>query len=485
VKFDLLLRGGNVIDGSGSEAFAADVALIGGTIAAIGRIDSTDAREVVDIEGLILAPGFIDAHSHDDRYALSEPDVPAKVSQGVTTVVTGNCGISLAPDLAGKQPPQPLDILGGMDAFKFETFGDYVGALDRNPPAVNVYPLVGMTTLRVREVRALEQGANDMEIARMQAHCRAALSDGALGVSIGTFYPPAAAAGNAEIARTAASLQEMGGVLAVHLRDETDGILSALDEAFALSRTLNANLVISHHKLAGVSNHGRSTETLQRIAQASHAQPIAFDVYPYTASSTMLRASRVLIAERVIVTWSQALPQFAGQEIKVIASELGCSVPMAVDRLQPAGATYQLMSQQDVDAIVCDHASMIGSDGLPHDRCPHPRLWGTFPRIFRCYVRERPLMALAQAVRKMTAIPAERFGISNRGLISVGLQADLCVFDAKKISDRATFELPTAPAVGIEHVLCNGRFTLRNGEATGDRPGQRIKPKDCALRRKP
>jgi N-acyl-D-amino-acid deacylase len=474
--FDLLLRGGDVIDGSGAHGYSADVAIVGGKIAEIGRVDSWRAREVLDVSGLIVAPGFIDTHSHDDRYVLSEPDVPAKVTQGVTTVVTGNCGISLAPSLGGKTPLSPLDILGDASAFKFGSFADYL--------AVNVYPLLGLTTLRVRELHDVGRPANDKEIARMRMHCDEAFAAGALGVSIGTFYPPAAAADHREIVNTAQALREMGGVLAVHLRDETDGILDALDEAYALARTLDANLVLSHHKLAGSRNHGRSAETLQSIAHAAQTQPTAFDVYPYAASSTMLQASRVALAEKVIVTWSQTLPQFAGREISDIARALDCAVDEAIERLQPAGATYHLMSQHDVDAIVCNDASMIGSDGLPHDRCPHPRLWGTFPRIFRCYVRERPLIALAQAVRKMTGLPAERFGIVDRGRIAMGMRADLCVFDAARIADRATFEQPTQSAIGIEHVLCNGRFTLRNGRATGDRPGQRIKPIDCALRRK-
>ncbi|MGL4231845.1 MAG: N-acyl-D-amino-acid deacylase family protein [Casimicrobium sp.] len=482
--FDLLLRGGDVIDGSGAHGFAADVLIHRGEIVEIGKVDKKCAREVLDVSGLIVAPGFIDAHSHDDRYVLSEPDVPAKVTQGVTTVVSGNCGISLSPDLGGKTPVSPLDIFGDASAFEFCSFSDYLAALDRDPAAVNVYPLLGMTTLRVREVADVNRRASDDEVARMRKHCDEALAAGALGVSIGTFYPPAAASDNQEIECTARALRDFGGVLAVHLRDETDGILDALDEAYSLARGLSAHLVLSHHKLAGPRNHGRSAATLQSIARAAQTQPTGFDVYPYTASSTMLQANRVALAEKVIVTWSQSLPQFAGREIQQIANVLDCSVNEAVERLQPAGATYHMMSQRDVDAIVCNDASMIGSDGLPHDRCPHPRLWGTFPRIFRCYVRERPLIALAEAVRKMTTLPAERFGMIDRGRIAVGMRADVCVFDAARIADRATFEHPTQSAIGVEHVLCNGRFTLRNGQATGERPGQRIKPTDCALRRK-
>jgi N-acyl-D-amino-acid deacylase len=481
--FDLLLRGGDIIDGTGAASFVADVAIIGDKIAEVGRIDPQRAREVIDVNGLVVAPGFIDAHSHDDRYVLSEADAPAKVTQGVTTVVTGNCGISLAPDVNGRTPP-PLDIFGDIAAYRFPNFAAYLAAVDATPAAVNTYPLLGLTTLRVREVARIERRANPDEIDRMRAHCSAALAAGALGVSIGTFYPPAAASDNREIGEVAEPLRGFGGVLAVHLRDETDGVLDALEEAYALNRTLDANLVLSHHKVAGLRNHGRSAQTLQSIARAAQLQPTGFDVYPYTASSTMLKISRVELAERVVVTWSQTFPHFSGRDLSEVAIELGCSTGEAVERLQPAGATYHMMSQRDVDAIVCSDDAMIGSDGLPHDRCPHPRLWGTFPRIFRLYVRERPLLALPQAVHKMTGLTARRFGISDRGVIKSGLRADICVFDATRVADRATFERPVQAAVGIQHVICNGRFTLRNGIATLVRPGQRIQPIDCALRRR-
>ncbi len=482
--YDLVLRGGDVIDGTGAPGYTADVAILDGRICEIGRIHANQAREVVDVNGLIVAPGFIDSHSHDDRYVLLEPDVPAKVTQGVTTTVTGNCGISIAPGLHGRSPPPPLDILGDSAAYQFTTFSEYLEAIDASPPSVNVYPLLGLTTLRVRELEHIERSATAAEIERMRDECDAALVAGALGVSIGTFYPPAAAADNREIASVARGLREIGGVLAVHLRDEADGIIESLDEAYALSKALGSRLVLSHHKVAGVKNHGRAAETLRSITSASNAIGIGFDVYPYAASSTMLRAKNVAISAKTVVTWSQGLPNYAGWEINAIAADLGCGIADAIARLAPAGATYHSMSQDDVDAIVCDSGSMIGSDGLPHDRCPHPRLWGTFPRIFRLYVRERPLLTLAQAIRKMTVLPAERFGIADRGRIGCGMRADVCVFDANGIADRATFELPTQPAIGIRHVLCNGQFVLRDAAPTGVRPGKRITPLECTLRRR-
>jgi N-acyl-D-amino-acid deacylase len=483
--FDLVLRGGDIVDGSGAPAFRGDLAIKDGVIRIVGNCEPAVASESIDVTGLIVAPGFIDAHSHDDRYLFSEPDMPAKVRQGVTTVVTGNCGISLAPNPFKREVPAPLDILGDAGDFAFDGFADYLAHVDRSPRAANVYPLVGLTTIRVREVSELKDRATATEIEAMRSHCQAALTAGALGVSVGTFYPPAAAANNDEISGVAESLRDIGGVLAVHLRDETDSVLQSLDEAYSLAQALDAPLVLSHHKVAGIRNHGRSSETLRSIAKQRRTRSTSMDVYPYTASSTMLRASRVALAEKVVVTWSHALPQFAGQEISEIARALGCTIDEAIKRLQPAGATYHFMSQGDVDAIVCDDASMIGSDGLPHDMCPHPRLWGSFPRIFRCYVRERPLLTLPQAVYKMTGLTASRFGIATRGVLKAGMQADICVFDPTKIADRSTFEHPTQPPIGIEHVICNGQFTLRDGKATGARPGQRTRPIDCALRRKP
>lgn len=479
---DLLFRGGTVVDGSGGPSFTSDVAIQGGEIVAIGKIAPHTAKEIVDIDGLAIAPGFIDVHTHDDRYVLSNPDVPAKLSQGVTTVITGNCGISLAPSLCGKQPPPPLDILGNEQDFCFEEFADYLAALDANPAAVNIYPLVGLTTLRVREVETLAQPATIAAINRMQRQCANALAAGALGVSIGTFYPPASAATANEIIAVADSLKRLGGMLAVHLRDETDRVADSITEAIDIAEKLRAQLVISHHKVAGAKNHGRSSDTLAQLARAAMRQPVSLDVYPYAVSSTSLRMDRVRISSATRVASSHTLPQYEGWDVFDVAADLRCSIEEAVDRLQPATASYHLMSQVDVDAIVCSDHSMIGSDGLPHDRCPHPRLWGAFPRVLGAYVRERKLLSLPNAIRKMTSLPAMRFGIRDRGWLLAGKRADVCVFDPERVGDRATFDNPTERSVGIEHVMTNGVFAVRDGIFTRARAGKRIKPEACTFR---
>ncbi len=483
--FDLVLRGGTVLDGTGRAGFSADIAVKDGRIAAIGNLSRAKSHESVDVDGLVIAPGFIDTHSHDDRYVLSDPDVPAKISQGITTVVTGNCGISLAPALAGKRALAPLDILGDSQDFRFERFVHYIEALDATPAAVNVYPLVGLTTLRVREVATLDAPAQSTEITNMRRLCEEALSAGALGVSIGTFYPPASAATADEIVAVLEPLRQFGGMLATHLRDETDYVIDSIDEALEIAKKLSARLIISHHKVAGVSNHGRSPETLAHIARAAIKQPVAMDVYPYAASSTTLRYERVVISTATYVTSSGALPQYDGWNLIDIACALECSIKEAVDRLQPARATYRLMSESDVDAIVSSSQSMIATDGLPHDRCPHPRLWGAFPRVLAAYVREKAALTLPAAIHKMTGLSARQFGLKDRGEIAIEKWADLCVFDSATVADRATVEHPTQAATGIEHVLVNGVFALKKGKQTGRHGGRRVLPSECAFRSPP
>jgi N-acyl-D-amino-acid deacylase len=472
--FDTLLLGGWVVDGTGSEAFRADVGVVADRIAAIGDLSSHRAGVRVDVADLVVAPGFVDAHTHDDRYVVDDPGVPAKVTQGITTVVTGNCGISIAPGLRAANPPAPLDILGAAADFRFDAFSDYIDALDANPAAVNVAPLIGLTTLRVREVADLQKPASADEIARMRNGCASALSAGAFGVSCGTFYPPAAAATAEEVISVCAPMKSSGKVFAVHLRDEADQILAAMIEAFTIAGVLDVPLIVSHHKLAGKCNHGRSAETLALFERFATSQPVAFDVYPYCASSTMLRADRVRMSKSSRISWSQPYPEMAGQDVQHLAATWNCSIEEAVKRLSPGGASYQMMSQHDVDRILAHPLAMIGSDGLPHQSAPHPRLWGSFPRVLRDHVRERQIIPLESAVQKMSSRAARQFGIESRGEIKVGWFADIVVFDAQQVTDLADDDFPTRPSAGIECVMVNGQFSLQKGRLTGTCPGKRL-----------
>ncbi|MBR8068105.1 D-aminoacylase [Burkholderia cenocepacia] len=475
MHFDVILRRGELIDGTGAARFEADLGVAGARIAAIGDLGGATAAHTVDASGLVVAPGFIDSHTHDDAFVLTDPDVEPKVAQGVTTVIAGNCGISLAPLLAERDVPQPLDLLGAWQAFRFPSFRAYLDALDATPAAVNTAALIGHSTLRVRHMADLGRAANTAEIAAMAADVREAMAAGAFGVSSGTFYPPAAAATTDELIDVCAPLRETGGVFATHLRDETDAIIASLDEAFLVGRALDVRVVLSHHKVAGKANHGRSVETLAHIDAQRTRQPLCLDCHPYPATSTMLRADRIHQSSRVILTWSKPHPELAGRDFHELLPLFGDSVDAAIDALRPAGAIYFVMDEADVERIVRHELTMVGSDGLPNDMRPHPRLWGTFPRVLGEFSRARGLFPLETAVRKMTGLTAEQFGIAERGRLAVGHYADLVVFDPVRVIDRATFASPTLRPEGIEHVFVNGQAVLEHGRHTGTRPGRALR----------
>ncbi len=474
-KPDWVLRNASVIDGTGAPARTADIAIAGDRIAAVGALTDVTGASEVDVAGRVAAPGFIDVHTHDDRAVLSDPNMACKVSQGVTTVITGNCGISLAPLETDTAPPPPSDLIGHRPEHYFARFADYLDALDSEPPAVNVVAQVGHSTLRMGTMNGLDRAATPGEIAGMRARLEESLEAGAVGMSTGLFYPPANAAPTGEVVELAAALAPAGAIHSTHMRDETEHVLESLDETFEIGRRARVPVVISHHKCAGSPNHGRTRESLPRIEAARRAQPIALDVYPYVAGSTVLNPRRMMNASRVIVTWSKSHPEATGRDLSEIAASWGCSEAAAAERLQPAGAIYFIMDEGDVRRVLSSPFAMIGSDGLPHDSHPHPRLWGTFPRVLGHYARDLGLFPLEEAVRRMSGLSAAQFGLTDRGILRPGAYADLVVFDARTIADRSTWAEPTRPAAGIDLVMVNGRVVWRSGAGTGARPGRALR----------
>ena len=473
MPLDVVLRNGTVIDGTRRARFRADVGIRGERIAALGEVQ-TSAPVEIDATGLIVSPGFIDAHTHDDRLLLCAPEMTPKVSQGVTTVVAGNCGVSLAPAPRGMPRPvtPPLDLLdddGGW--FRFPRFASYVEELRSRPAATNCALLVGHTTLRVGAMDGLERPARAVEIARMRELVEEALSAGAIGVSTGLYYEPAFAAPTEEVIEVCRPLAKHNGLYCTHMRNEGERIIESLEETFRIGRELGVPVVISHHKLAGLPNHGRSRETLPLIAQRMREQPVALDCYPYCASSTILSASRVGIASRVLVTWSKPHPEFAGMDLDAICERTGWPRDQAIAQLLPAGAIYFSMDEADVQRILAFEHTMIGSDGLPHDAAPHPRLWGTFPRVLGHYSRGLGLFPLETAVYKMTGLTAKNFGLQDRGELREGAFADITLFAAGDVDEAATFARPIQPARGVDTVLVNGVVVWQRGRPTGARPG--------------
>jgi N-acyl-D-amino-acid deacylase len=469
----LIVEGGLVVDGSGSPAFRADLAVEGGRIAALGELVGWRADQRIDASGLVVAPGFIDVHTHDDLAALREPDFAAKVSQGVTTVIAGNCGISLAPFERGDVLPPPVGMLGSAADFAYPSLATYREALARARPALNIAMLTGHGMLRVEALgEGYERSAEPLEIEAMAARLGQALDEGSLGLSTGLGYPNSRAASTEEVLALARTMAGREDVLYVsHMRDEGDHVLEAIDETLTISAGADVPAVISHHKCAGPRNYGRSRETLARIEAAAASQPVGLDVYPYTASSTVLLPEMLRETEDVLITHSASHPEAGGRRLAEVADEFGCSEAEAAERLAPAGAIYFQMDEGDLRRILAYPRTMIGSDGLPGSDHPHPRLWGTFPRVLGRYVRGEGLLTLQEAVRRMTGLSADTFRLRDRGYLRPGAVADLVLFDADRIEDRATFAEPKTPAAGIHLVLVNGKSVWRDGAPTGERPG--------------
>jgi len=471
-NFDTLFRHALIVDGTGAPARIGDVATLGDRIAAIGDLAGAQARQNIEADGLVLSPGFIDAHTHDDALVLGGSAMEPKVSQGVTTVVTGNCGISLAPLVLDSSPPAPLDLLGDREGYRYARFADYLAEIEANPPAGNVAPMVGHTTLRVATMDSLDRAATPDEIRAMSRLLEESLQAGAIGFSTGLYYPLARAAPTEEVIDLLSLVSRFGAIYTTHMRDEEDGVELSLLESFDAAKRGRVPLVISHHKCMGSENHGRSVSTLNLIDEARTRQAVGLDAYPYVAGSTVLMDAMVRKSSRVLIAWSKPHPEIRGRDLSDIALQWDCSVNDAIERLSPAGAIYFHMSDEDVHRILAHPATMIGSDGLPHDEHPHPRLWGAFPRVLGHCVRDLNLFPLEEAVRKMTTLPATTFKLKNRGCIAVGNFADLVLFDPTAIADTATFEAPRQRAAGIRAVFVNGKTAAIDGVVEQARSGR-------------
>lgn len=472
MKFDLIIRNAKIVDGSGEPAYRADLAVSGGNIAAIGDLSAADAIEVRDAQGLMLSPGFIDVHTHDDLQVIHAPQMLPKISQGITTVIVGNCGISASPVTLTGELPDPMNLLGAPKDFSYADFASYKHAVNKAQPAVNVAALIGHTALRNNHMDRLDRVATDAEIELMRTQLRESLQEGALGLSSGLAYGSAIASTTDEVKKLAEVLNETGAVYTTHLRTEFDEIISALDEAFDIGAHAKAPVIVSHLKCAGAGNWGRSGEVLTKLESAAANHPVGCDCYPYSASSSTLDLQQVTSDFDIVITWSEPHPEQGGKKLADIANEWKLNLRDAAKKLQPAGAVYHGMSEQDVQKILAHPLTMVGSDGLPVDPLPHPRLWGAFPRVLGHYSRDLKLFSLPEAIRKMTRMSADRFGLDDRGRIAVGAAADLVLFDPLKVKDAATFSQPQRLAEGIEAVWVNGVLSYAQKTLTGVRAGK-------------
>ena len=468
---DILFRRGTLVDGTGADRRLGDVAVTDDRIIAIGDLSDWTAGREEDCSGRIVAPGFIDPHVHHDEVVLTDPDMDCMLSQGVTTIINGNCGFSIAPLTVNGPLPQPLGMIVDGAAPRFATYAAYRDRLRQGPPSVNTACLIGHGTLRINEMTDLGRPADTAETLAMARSLDQALSEGGIGLSTGPFYPPARASTTEELTEMARVAQSHGKLYVTHMRDEGDRVIEALQETFQIGHDACCGVHVSHHKCAGLANHGLSETTLSMIDEARKSLDVGLDTTPWTASSTMLNSGRHRQATRVIVADSEPYPDMAGRDLAEIAREWGTDLDETVERLLPATGIFFIMDEGDVRRIMAYEHTIICSDGIARGEHPHPRVWGTFPRVLGHYVRDVGLLSLEEAIRRMTSMPADRFGLKGRGRIEVGSFADIVVFDADRIKEAATYDAPVRPAEGIETVFVNGRESWRAFQNKGARAG--------------
>ncbi|MCH2336002.1 MAG: D-aminoacylase [Pseudomonadales bacterium] len=489
---DLLIRNATVYDGLGGEPFQANVAVEGTKISAVGEAVPTNHE--IDADGLSLAPGFIDTHSHDDGAFLRHPDMAFKLAQGVTTVVAGNCGFSAIPAEPSIDPNVASGgILAGLNDATFTDLEGYFDAVIKRKPAINNMMLVGHNTVRAITMGPARTAPTAHQLRVMQGHIERAMEQGACGFSTGLIYRPGRYSNTEEVIELTRSVTAYDGLYATHMRNEGEGLLDSIEETLTIGRKANVHTHISHHKAAGRPNWGKVGASLARVETAIRSgQRVTLDVYPYTAGSGRMieyfnldRPSREL-ADVIRIASCPAFREFEGRMLTDIASERNIDVTDAVLLILNAPKGDQticiqfIIDEADIETNLAYHDMMIGSDGIPALRGkPHPRLFGTFPRILRKYVRERGLLTLPEAIRRMTSLSASTFGMDSRGRIAEGCFADLVLFNADTVHDTATYDDPKREPEGISLVVVNGAIALERGQQTGVGSGKMLRFRDA------
>jgi N-acyl-D-amino-acid deacylase len=527
---DLVLRNGLIVDGTGAPGFAGDVAISEGRIVHVGP-GSPQAREMVDLAGTVIAPGFIDMHSHADFTLPAYPEAINSLAQGVTTEVVGNCGWSPAPLAAGNRADEYRELAAGIGrdlGWEWTGYGSYLKALQRVRPAVNCVPLVGHHAVRTAAMGTDARPPTSGELGLMRELVRDAMEAGAFGLSTGLVYPPGAYAETGELIELVREVRPFGGIYASHIRNEGSDVVAAVEEAIQIAGEAGVAVQISHLKSAGLANRGRVRAAMERIVAARDGGVDAhFDGYPYEAVSTFL--SQVLPPwvldggveammehlatadqrSRICVEmaqgsggWTSLVTAAGGWEKLTIVSVGSSSLEWAVgrplsdvaaDRATPPdslaleilhldrGRTVMVldaMATQDVRAVIAHPLAAIGSDQLgvfSASARVHPRAYGTFARVAGRFVREG-VLTLEGAIHKMTGMPASIMGLPDRGRLVPGAVADITVFDLVRFEDRATYREPTRPAAGLIHVLMGGRFAVRDGAVVDARLGSVLRP---------
>lgn len=497
-RFDILIRDGRVIDGTGTPWYNADVGIIGDRIVRVGDLSDATASQVINARGLTVAPGFIDPHTHAMRGIFDVPNAESALLQGVTTLTEGNDGSS----------PYPID--------------EHYAAISDLGISPNWAVFVGQGTIRQAVIGAEDRQASPAEMERMKQMVRDAMEQGALGISTGLFYVPGSFTSTEEVIELSKVAAEYNGIYISHMREEAAQLIDSVEETIRIGEEAGIPVQMTHHKVIGVENWGAAVESLRLVDEArARGVDVTIDQYPYTASQTGITAlipqwaqeggrdqmlarinspeTRSTIKNEVVakilydrgggdpknvfISRNSWAPEMAGKNLADLTIEAGMeptpenAADIVFDIIRGGGATavYHAIGPDDVDLIMQHPATAIGSDGpvgIFGEGAPHPRQYGTFARVLGHYVRERGVITLEEAVKKMSSQSARRLNIHDRGLITEGYYADVAVFDADEIIDRATFEDPHQYAEGMKYVLVNGEVVVEGGAHTGRRPGR-------------
>ena len=530
--YDLILRKGKIIDGTGNCWFPGDVGILNGRISKIGQIEE-DTKKILDVNDLVVCPGFIDIHSHSDITALVNPRSESKIMQGVTTEVIGNCGFS-------PSPVNPKTFEGLRQHFVspelrwiWPTFNDFLNEHENHPSSVNIVPLVGHGTLRIAVMGLENRAPRPEELCRMKALLQESLDAGAFGLSTGLIYAPACYSGTEEIIKLAEVLREDDRLYATHIRGEGKNLLNAVKEALHIGQEAGVRVQLAHHKASGLENWGKVNETLRMIGEARKSGIDATcDVYPYPACSTDLtvclppwvregsvekmieRINDKRLQKRIInemesdamqgswaspvrsTGWDRILIAtvaseenrgLEGMSLADIATAQNADVfdvffDLLTKERGKVNCIYFEMCEEDIRTVLSHPTTMIGSDGrslspvgILGQGKPHPRNYGTFPRVLAKYVREERIVELEEAIRKMTSFPAQKLGLRDRGMLREGFWADMVVFSPSEVMDTATFEEPAQFPKGIKYVLVNGELVVSEGRHTDATPGMLLR----------
>ncbi len=530
--FDLIIEKGLVVDGTGAPALAADIGIKADTIVAVEDLAGSEATQRLDASGMIVAPGFIDIHTHSELELLADGRALSMLYQGVTTNVTGNCGMSVAPISDASRVPVQLGMAA--DSYGIEwswnSFGQWLDTLRAQPIAINVAPLVGHGTIRATAMGFDDRPPTDIEMKTMKKLVYQAMEEGAFGISTGLVYPPGIYSDTAELVELAQVVAQFHGLYTSHVRGEAATLLEAIREALSIGFRSGASVEISHHKAAGKSNWGRVRDSYALIEAAAADHDVTYDIYPYRAGNAGLgqllppwslaggtdrlleRLSNAGERGRIYHDIIHGCPGWAnffpidwediriaslvspdkqwmeGLSVAEIAAQLQQDpvelvMDLVYEEANQVSMVNFVISPDDIEFLLPKPLAMIGSDGRAvspggptgHGH-PHPRYYGTFSRVLSKYVREKGLLTWEATIHKMTGMPAAKLGLHKRGLLQPGYFADITVFSPDTVWDRATFSDPHQLAAGVEWVLVNGHIALDQGKPALDLKGQLLSP---------